>query len=210
MEQAANRAGLGFARSKVADTSIYAPNDGIIITRDLEKGATAVPGQAIFTLADPATIWVKSNVDESQLKGVAVGKSAVIKLRSLPGEQWPGQVARLGHQSDRVTEELQVDVAFTPPLKNFRLGEQAEVYITTETQKSVPALPATAVVTVGKKRGVWVVDNGRLTFKPVTVGIKSLDNSTEITGGLVGNERVVVAAPSQLGTFRDGMKVRVK
>ena len=102
MEQHANRAGLGFARSKVADTLIYAPQDGVIITRDLEKGATVSPGMSIFTLADPRTVWVKANVDESQLKGVAIGKAAIITLRSAPGEQFPGQVARVGHQSDRV------------------------------------------------------------------------------------------------------------
>jgi hypothetical protein len=39
MEQRGSRAGLGLARSKVADTLIYAPQDGSIISRDLEKGA---------------------------------------------------------------------------------------------------------------------------------------------------------------------------
>lgn len=210
MEQVANRAGLGFSRSKVADTRIYAPHDGVIISRELEMGATAVPGQAIFSLADPTTIWVKANVDESQLKGVSIGKSAVISLRSSPGEQWVGQVARLGRQSDRVTEELQVDVAFTPPLKNFRLGEQSEVYITTEAKKSVASLPSEAIVTRDKKRGVWIVENDCLAFKTVTVGITSRGNITEITSGLVGNERIAVATPPLLNTFRTGMKVRVK
>lgn len=208
MEQAANRANLGFSRSKVADTLIYAPQDGIIISRDLEKGATATPGQPIFTLADPATIWVKANVDESQLQGVAVGKSAVITLRSAPGEQWAGQVARLGRQSDRVTEELQVEVAFNPPLKNFRLGEQAEVYITTEVRKTVSSLPSAALVSSEKKRGVWVVEKERLKFRAVTVGIKDRRDFTEITGGLAGSEQVVVAAPAQTAGFRAGMKVR--
>lgn len=208
MEQAANRANLGFSRSKVADTLIYAPQDGIIISRDLEKGATATPGQPIFTLADPATIWVKANVDESQLQGVAVGKNAVITLRSAPGEQWAGQVARLGRQSDRVTEELQVEVAFNPPLKNFRLGEQAEVYITTEVRKSVPSLPSAALVSSEKKRGVWVVEKNRLKFRAVTVGIKDRRDFTEITGGLAGSEQVVAAAPAQLAGLRAGMKVR--
>lgn len=210
MEQAANRASLGFARSKVADTRIYAPNDGIIISRDLENGATAVPGQSIFTLADPATIWVKANVDESQLQGVAGGKSAIIRLRSSPGVQWAGQVARLGHQSDRVTEELQVDIAFRQPLKNFRLGEQSEVYITTATTKAVPSLPSAALVTVDKKRGVWICNSGRLQFKPVTVGIIARTDFAEITGGLAGNEQIVVAPPLQTAKFRDGMKVRLQ
>ena len=210
MEQAANRASLGFARSKVADTLIYAPQDGVIITRDLEKGATVTPGMSIFTLADPATVWVKANVDESQLKGVAVGKKAIITLRSSPGEQFPGQVARLGRQSDRVTEELEVDVAFTPPLKNFRLGEQSDVYIVTEARKDVPSLPSAALVTKEKKRGVWVVENGRLKFKAVTVGIEDRRNFTEIVTGLDGSERVVVAPPPEMAKFRDGMKVRMR
>lgn len=210
MEQAANRAGLGFAGSKVADTRILAPMDGIIITRNLEKGATTTPGQTIFTLADPDTIWVTANVDESQLKGVAVGKSAVIMLRSSPGEQWAGQVARVGYQSDRVTEELQVDVAFMPPRENFRLGEQAEVYITTETKKAAPSLPSAALVTSDKKRGVWIADKGRLRFRAVTAGIRDRGDFTEITGGLDDNAKVVVADPLKMAKFQDGMRVRIQ
>lgn len=210
MEQNANRAGLGFARSKVADTLIYAPQDGAIITRDLEKGATVSPGMSIFTLADPQTVWVKANVDESQLKGVAVGKKALITLRSSADEHLPGQVARLGRESDRVTEELEVDVAFTPPLKSFRLGERSDVYIVTETRKGVPSLPAAALVTKENRRGVWVVENGRLRFKAVTVGIGDRQGFTEIVAGLDGSEPVVMAPPQETGRFRDGMKVKAQ
>jgi len=209
MEQRANSAGLGFAKSKVADTLIYAPQDGIIITRDLEKGATVSPGMSIFTLADPRTIWVKANVDESQLKGVAVGKTAMITLRSSPNEQLPGQVARMGHQSDRVTEELEVDVAFTDPLKNFRLGEQSDVYIVAGMKKDAPSLPSGSIMTKDKKRGVWVVKNGKLAFKEVTVGIADRRNFTEIVAGLDGGERVAMAPPPEMAKFQEGMKVRV-
>lgn len=208
MEQTANRAGLGFARSKLADTLIYAPQDGIIITRDLEKGATVTQGMPIFTLADPRTVWVKANVDESQLKGVAVGKKALIALRSSANEQFPGQVARLGRESDRVTEELEVDVAFATPLKNFRLGEQSDVYIVTETKKGVPSLPSAALVTKGKNRGVWVMENDRLRFKAVTIGIEDRQSFTEIVAGLDGNERVVMVPPQEMAKLRDGMKVK--
>lgn len=209
MEQTANRAGLGFARSKVADTLIYAPQDGVIITRDLEKGATVTAGMSIFTLADPRTVWVKANVDESQLKGVAVGKRALISLRSSPDEQFPGKVARIGHESDRVTEELEVDVAFTPLLRNFRLGEQSDVYIVTETKRGVPSLPAAALVTKGKTRGVWVAADGRVRFKAVTVGIEDRQGFTEIAAGLDGSERVVMVPPQEMAKLRDGMKVKL-
>ena len=209
MEQTANRAGLEFARSKVADTRIYAPQDGIIITRDLEKGATVTPGLAIFTLADPQTVWVKANVDESQLKGVAVGKKAIITLRSAPNEQFPGQVTRLGRESDRVTEELEVDVAFSQPLTNFRLGEQSDVYIVTETRKGAPSLPSAALVINQKKRGVWVIVDGKLKFKVVNVGIEDRRNFTELVSGLDGSERIVMVAPILLQKLKEGIKVKV-
>jgi multidrug efflux pump subunit AcrA (membrane-fusion protein) len=107
----------------------------------------------------------------------------------------------------QITEELEVDVAFTPPLKNFRLGEQSDVYITTESRKSTPALPSAALVTRDKKRGVWVVESGRLRFKSVTTGIEDPRNFTEITSGLDGSERIIAVPPAQMATFRDGLKV---
>jgi HlyD family secretion protein len=210
MEQKANTANLGFARSKVADTFIYAPEDGIIITRDLESGATVTPGLTIFKLADPRTVWVKANVDESHLKSVAVGKKAMIALRSSPGQHFPGQVARLGRESDRVTEELEVDVAFNPPLENFRLGEQSDVYIVTETRNSVPSLPSAILVVIENKRGVWIVENDRLKFKAVISGIEDWQSFTEIVAGLDGHERVAAAPPYEMAKFTDGMKVRIK
>ncbi|RQW90076.1 MAG: efflux RND transporter periplasmic adaptor subunit [Geobacter sp.] len=208
MEQSANRAGLGYARSKVADTRIHAPQDGVIITRDLEKGATVTQGMSIFTLADPRIVWVKANVDESQLKGVAIGNKALISLRSSPEEQIPGRVARLGRESDRITEELEVDVAFEAPRVNFRLGEQSDVYIVTETRKEVSSLPSAAIVSKENKRGVWIVEKSKLKFRAVTVGIEDSRNFREIVNGLDGNEQVAIAPPPVMAKFRDGMKVR--
>ncbi len=208
MEQRANSAGLGFARSKVADTVIYAPQDGIIITRDLEKGATVSPGMSVFTLADPRTVWVKANVDEALMHGVEVGKKAIITLRSSAGEQLPGHVARLGRQSDRVTEELEVDVAFDEPLKNLRLGEQSDLYIITGIKKHALTLPAAAILSKDKKNGVWVVADGKLGFKEVTVGIADRSNVTEIVTGLNAGDRVALASPPEMAKFREGMKVR--
>ena len=209
MEQQAGRAVVGFAKSRVNDTLIYAPEDGIIISRDQEKGSTVTAGMSVFTLADPRTVWIKANVDESQLKGVSVGKKAKISLRSSGEEQFPGQVARLGRQSDRVTEELEVNVAFNEPRANFRLGEQSDVYIETEAKDHVPSLPSAAIVVKDKVRGVWVVTNGKLFFKEVAVGIEDRRNFTEIITGLSGGEQVVVAPSIAMASFKEGKKVRV-
>ncbi|MDD5302807.1 MAG: efflux RND transporter periplasmic adaptor subunit [Elusimicrobia bacterium] len=196
------------ARARLDDTLIAAPEDGLIISRNLEKGAIVTPGQGIFSLVDPKTVWVKANVDESLLRGVAVGRKALISLRSEPGRQFPGEVVRVGHESDRVTEELVVDVAFTPPLKDFHLGEQADVSIIDETRTAAPSLPSAAFVSRGKTRGVWVIAGKRLEFRTVVAGAEDGRGFTEIVSGLDDGERVALAPPAVSGKFTDGMKVR--
>jgi HlyD family secretion protein len=208
-EKTAVTAAMAASRSRLNDALILAPEDGIIIRRDLEPGATVTAGLPIFLLANPGTVWVKANVDESQLKGVAPGQPATITLRSAPGEKFPGQVARLAWESDRVTEELEVDVAFTPALKSFRLGEQAEVLIAAGARQGAPAIPKGALVTKGKQRGVWVVEGNRLRFQEVSTGIEDA-HFIEITSGLAGNENIALVSPERMGQLADGQKVRVR
>ena len=196
------------ARSRLDDAFIAAPEDGLIVSRHLEKGAIAAPGQAIFSLVDPRTVWVKANVDESLLRGVAVGRKALISLRSAPGEEFPGEVVRVGHESDRVTEELVVDVAFTPPLKDFHLGEQADVHILAETRPSARSLPSAALVARDGSRGVWVIAGKRLEFRPVVAGAEDGRGFTEIVSGLDDGDRVALPPPALLGKLAGGMKVR--
>jgi HlyD family secretion protein len=147
-------------------------------------------------------------VDESQLKGVAVGKKAIITLRSAPGEQFAGMVSRVGRESDRVTEELEVDVTFAPALKDFRLGEQADVYIMTEEKKGVLSIPSAALVSKGKSRGVFLVENSRLKFREITVGIEDPQNFIEVLAGLTGGEPIAMAPPQEMINFKDGLKVK--
>ena len=118
-------------------------------------------------------------------------------------------LARLARESDRVTEELEVDVAFTPARKNFRLGEQAEVLIATGARQGASALPKGALATRGKQRGVWVVANNRLSFQEVVTGLEDMQGMIEITRGLTENEAIALAAPEKMQKFSNGQKVRV-
>jgi HlyD family secretion protein len=208
MELEAARANLGVAGSRRSDTLVYAPQDGIILSRELEQGAIVSPGLPIFRMAAFRNIWVKANVDESHLQGIAVGQRATILLRSSKGKTFPGRVVRIGRESDRVTEELEVDVSFDSPLTRFHLGEQAEVYILSESKKGRPSLPITAVAIQGKRRGVWTVQAGKLKWKEIAVGIEDRNAFVEVVSGLAPGEAVAVAPAEQMRKFQDGMKVK--
>ena len=209
-DEQASQANAAFTESRKKDMLILAPQDGIIISRDLEQGATAAPGLPIFHLADPTVVWVKANVDEARRSVLAEGQEAAIVLRSDPKTIYHGRVVRIGLESDRVTEEIEVDVVFDPPLDKFRVGEQAEVFISTASKKESPSLPAGAVIAKGKQRRVWLVDGGKLHLQEVSIGIEDRDGFVEVLSGIDGKTVVVLVPPEILMTFKEGMRVKVE
>lgn len=116
-------------RAALAKYTLIAPYDGLVAERSRDLGTTMTAGASLLTVVDPATIWVRAYVDEALAGPLAVGQRADITLRSLPGRTFAGRVARVDIETDRVSEERRIHVAFDAVPAEFHLGEQAEVLI---------------------------------------------------------------------------------
>ena len=172
--------------------TLAAPYDAMVTGRLKEVGSALGAGEAVFSLIDPATVWVLAYIDESRAGEIKVGEPAQIVLRSHPNQRLAGHVARIEPESDRVNEERRVAVAFDKIPANFNLGEQAEVYITTVRLPRPLLVPEAAIGGLTKNRGtVWTVEDGRLAQHQVTLGHRLLDGRYEITGGVPDGSLVV-------------------
>lgn len=193
--------GIGQLRSSL---ELLSPIDGVVVAREAEPGTTVVAGQAVLRLVDPANLWVRARVDQARARGIVVGQTADIVLRSAPGAALPGKVARIELQSDAVTEERIINVAFDAASAQPYLGELAEVTIRLPGVRKVLTLPRAAVTTSGDQTGVWRAVDGRARFQPVRVGQQTAEQ-VQITSGLNAGDRVVVYSAKQLD---DGVRVR--
>jgi len=182
--------------------TLTAPYDAMVITRQKELGSALAAGEPVFTLIDPRSVWVLAYVDESKSGEIQIGDPAEIVLRSLPGRRFPGRVARIEIESDRVNEERRVQIAFDRLPDDFHLGEQAEVFITTVRLYRAILVPEAAVSDLSQGRGtVWVVNNHSLEQQEVEIGHRLLDGRVEIVQGIP--DGAAVAAKLQSG-FRIG------
>ena len=203
------RAGLAsseYAKAKFEDSLVRASIDGVIVSRDVEEGDAVVPGTSVFRIADPKTVWVKANIDEAQGGGIAVGNPAQVYLRSDRNAPLPGTVARVAEESDRVTEEMEVDVSF--PLRDkgiLHLGEQADVYVKGR-DKDCVSVPASAMAVRNGREGVFVASGGRARFVPVRAGIWTRDYVE--ADGLRGDEAVLLPQGSGPRVMKDGERVK--
>ena len=180
--------------------TLRAPYAAIVVTRHKELGAVLGPGEPLFTLVDPDTVWALAYVDEAEAGGIQLGQPAEVRLRSLPRQPLPAQVVRIDIESDRVSEERRVYVACHQCPPRFYLGEQTEVLITTGQLTEALLVPEIAVTGfTGTEGTVWTVEAGRLATRRVGFGQKTLDGRLEITAGLPADARVVTA-------LRDGLR----
>ena len=186
----AERDGLSAQR---ANLRLMAPVDGFISRREADPGSTVIPGQAVVEVVEPGSIWVHVRFDQQRARGLQALLPARVLLRSQGTEPLAGEVVRIEPVADAVTEEVLAKVRFAkrpevvPPI-----GELAEVTVQLAPLAAAAVVPNASVQRVDGRLGVWVVEEGRLSFTPVTLGAADLDGHVQILAGLAGGERVVV------------------
>lgn len=79
------------AELNLSYTKIYAPQDGTVTSKTIEKGAYVQTGQPLFVVV-PDNIWVIANFKESQLRHMRIGQEVGIKLDTYPDKIFKGKI----------------------------------------------------------------------------------------------------------------------
>ena len=123
-------AALQLEETLLAHHRLTAPFDAVIVARHAEPGTVVKSGDPIFTLIDPASVWIQAYIDEERAGQLALGQKGTIRLRSRPQADTTAS-SSIGLESDRVNEERRVWLTCADCPEPMYLGEQAEVRITT-------------------------------------------------------------------------------
>ena len=183
--------------------TLYAPYDAVVVARRKELGTVLNPGEPLFTLVDPASVWGLAYVDEARAGHLQLGQPAEVRLRSRPNEPLRAHVERIDIESDRVSEERRVYVKCDQCPPEFHLGEQVEILITVAILPNALLVPETAVDLYDGVAGtVWTVEDGALQKRKVGFGHRTLDGRLEIIGGLARDARVLAKWPPGLRADR--------
>lgn len=157
---------------KLEDLNLRAPQEMLVISRNAEVGSTVPAGSPVFRLVNPKTVWVKIYINERQSGALHVGQLATVTLRSQPSKKFSGRIQRIHIESDRITEEREIDIALDAPPSPLSLGERAEALIHIARHHNVMTLPQIAITSVDAKEGVWLGNGGHAHFKPLPLHVK--------------------------------------
>ena len=185
-------------------TTILAPMDGVILSRDVEIGdavsSILVLGSTatlVMTEGDVNEVYVDGKVDEADIAHVYMGQPARIKVESFRDRSFNGKVTKIspmGVEKDNVTT-FEVRVSINNPGGELKALMTANAEILLDEHKGVLTVPENAVTYDNQKNAsVEIPDKSQKegTRKvPVTVGLSN-GSVTEITSGLKEGDPVVL------------------
>lgn len=215
---ASARADVTQAQVNLDRTTIEAPFDAHVLTREVNLGSQVSPGAALGRLVGLDTYWVEATVPVRELQWLNVpdgdqpGSSVTVRNRNA----WPsgatrrGEVVRLIGELEGPTRLARILVAVDDPLARetdedlprLMLGEYVECRIEGREISDVVRLDRDYV---RENDTVWLMVDGRLVIQPVSIVFQD-ESWAYIDEGLTAEDRVVT---TRLATVQEGLRLRL-
>ena len=133
-------AALGQARVRLADTTVTAPLDGVVLSRNLEPGATATPGVAVLTLLDPRDLWLRAYVAETDVGRIRLGQAARLSVDAFPAETFEARVGEIASEAEFTPRNVQTQK------ERVHLVFRVKLTVDSRDGRLKPGMPADAVL----------------------------------------------------------------
>ena len=193
------RAQLRNQRVNLGYTTITAPIDGIVISRNVDAGQTVAASMNAPTLfvlaADLTRMQVVANVDESDVGRMRPGQSVSFQVDAYPNERFTGTVSQVRLQPTVVQNVVTYSTVITVP--NLAL-------------KLKPGMTANVNIEIVRRNNVLRVANAAMRFRPTAEMFSVLNQPAppELqrtgTGARGGRARPDGGSPSPLQPQRNG------
>ena len=212
---------LQAAQDRLDDTVVTAPITGTILQKEVEEGqvitssmnALASAGTLLVTMADLENVYVKTEVDETDIGKVIPDQDVIITVEAFPDTTLDGIVLKIapqGRAMQNVTT-FEVTTEISNPSNILKPGMNASVEILVANVSDVLVVDNEAIMDRrGRKMVIPIVDGEPDRPRPIETGVRGWD-ITEIISGLEEGEQVVIMTPGEGGSgmpdwLRDRMK----
>jgi len=139
----------------LAYTTIYAPIDGVVISRDVDVGQTvaaSLQAPTLFTIAnDLAQMQVEADVDEAFIGQVGKGQPVRFTVFAYPSRDFEGRVAQ---------------VRLQPKVESGVVKYNSIIHVDNADLALKPGMTATVSIQVAEHKDVLQVPNSALRFVP--------------------------------------------
>ena len=192
-------------QDSIAKKTIRAPFSGYLVKEHTQVGQWVEKGGPIVTLADLSSMEVKVDVPERYVPLLVLGGITRVQLDALNPEDFTGKISAIIPVGDSTSRTFPVTVAVENPNNRIKGGMLCRVSLAIGRPNFVLAVPKDAVVNLGQKHLLYVVNDGMAQPLPVQLGDAS-DSMIEVRGPVKAGMQVVTRGNERL---RPGQPVQI-
>jgi HlyD family secretion protein len=200
----AGKVSVSKAKTNLGYATIYAPIDGVVLSREVEEGQTVAASMTtptLFNIAQDLTdMRVIADVDEADIGGVSEGQRVTFTVDAYPNDSFEGEVTQVRQEATVSSNVVTYEVVISAPNPDLKLkpGLTASVTIYTLEKKDILCVSSKALrytpkeTTVGPDDTIeasdaanklWVKEGNTFRAVPVEIGVTN-GTLTEILSGV--------------------------
>jgi len=108
--------------------NIKAPNDGVVVAKNIKVGEMAMPGMPAIILSDLSNLKISAEIAESNMPRIHHGKKVIVEIPSL-GIKEIGKITAIIPNSNPMTHTFKIKVSFKTHNKAVYPGMYATITI---------------------------------------------------------------------------------
>jgi HlyD family secretion protein len=211
---------IAMQQTAINDMVIRAPFSGVALSKDAQPGEMVSPVSAgggftrtgISTIVDMRSLEIEVDVNESYINRVSAGQPVAAVLDAYPDWQIPAKVIAVVPTADRQKATVLVRIGFNEldprilPDMGVKVTFLREADAAAPVAQAMTLVPKGAVQTDNGANFVYLVVQDSVERRAIKTGGTDGDR-LEVTAGLKGGDRVVIAPPAELA---EGIKIIVK
>lgn len=197
----ANEANVRQLEAMQSFTTLTAPFDGVVTTRNIEIGmliSAGASGQPLFEVSDLHRVLIHVQVPQAYSAALKPGMVATFEMPQYPGVPFKATLAHISKAISNTSHTMQVELEADNTDGKLFGGAYCNVHFDIPSDPGKLQLPSTALIVTNSGTQVAVIDNSnKVVFKPVEIG-RDFGDSIEVVSGLTASDRVVNNPPETL------------
>ena len=177
------------ARRDLELTRVTAPFNGVVTARSIRPRRFVAVGETLFRVTEAAPLFARVRVPETSANALRVGQPATVVGPN--GERATASIVHSAPIIDAASGTREAILRLTSNGANLLAGASVSVELASERRRIV-TVPRAAIAPEGY---ALVVENGRSTLRPVSLGRDLGNGRVEVISGLSPGERL--ARPSR-------------
>jgi RND family efflux transporter MFP subunit len=194
------------AQVRLSKMNIVAPFAGVIVDLPyFTQGTRITSGQAMVTIMNYDKMFLDINLPEKTISEIQNGQQVIITNYTIAEDTLKGVVSELSPAVSTETRTFKGKLLIENPELKLRPGMFVKADIVVARRDSAIVIPKNLILSSGRGKMVFVVDQSTARERRIQLGIENQDFA-EVVSGLKENDRLVVKG---FETLRNDSKVKV-